>query len=403
MSKVKVTIVDSIMGSQKTRSKIKEMSKNKNEKYLYITPFLDEVERVIKHTTCKMYEPKHNGVGKFNTLKKLAIKGFNIASTHVNLSSADDEFIKIIKSQQYNLVLDETMSVIEIMDITRQDTKMLIDSNYLIVNDDKTVYWNEDKKEGSEAYIGKFSDVKAIAKNSRLILARGVLLIWRFPIDIFQAFKSVTLLTYKFEGSLMKPYFEMYGQDYELKSMRDGKIVDYYNTRGVELKDKVNIYKGNLNDVGETVYSLSRSWHENNLKSGVKVLKNNVYNYFKHKIKSNGSKFIWSTFKGYKTELGGCGFRSAKTFCSIGMRATNKYKERTDLAYLVNNYINPLLKGFFQDNGVKVDEDEYALDLLLQWIWRSGIRDGKNINIYIPSRRMRNLLKDWLDNKESDK
>ena len=34
---------------------------------------------------------------------------------------------------------------------------------------------------------------------------------------------------------------------------------------------------------------------------------------------------------------------------------------------------------------------------MLQWIWRSRIRKGENINIYIPSMRMRQLLKNWLD------
>ena len=33
---------------------------------------------------------------------------------------------------------------------------------------------------------------------------------------------------------------------------------------------------------------------------------------------------------------------------------------------------------------------------MLQFIWRSAIRDGKEIWVYIPSIRMRNLLKQWI-------
>ena len=33
---------------------------------------------------------------------------------------------------------------------------------------------------------------------------------------------------------------------------------------------------------------------------------------------------------------------------------------------------------------------------MLQFIWRSAIRDGKEIWIYIPSIRMRTLLKKWI-------
>ena len=36
---------------------------------------------------------------------------------------------------------------------------------------------------------------------------------------------------------------------------------------------------------------------------------------------------------------------------------------------------------------------------MLQWIFRSQIRMDLPINIYIPSRRMRELLEDWLNNK----
>ena len=45
----------------------------------------------------------------------------------------------------------------------------------------------------------------------------------------------------------------------------------------------------------------------------------------------------------------------------------------------------------------ELDEDAYALSEMLQLIWRSRIRNGENINVYIPSKRMRDLFKEWLD------
>jgi hypothetical protein len=35
---------------------------------------------------------------------------------------------------------------------------------------------------------------------------------------------------------------------------------------------------------------------------------------------------------------------------------------------------------------------------MIQWIWRSAIRDGEEVYLYIPSKRMRTLLTDWMDN-----
>ena len=34
---------------------------------------------------------------------------------------------------------------------------------------------------------------------------------------------------------------------------------------------------------------------------------------------------------------------------------------------------------------------------MLQFIWRSAIRNGEEIWVYIPSIRMRNLLKQWIE------
>ena len=39
---------------------------------------------------------------------------------------------------------------------------------------------------------------------------------------------------------------------------------------------------------------------------------------------------------------------------------------------------------------------------MLQWIWRSAIRDGKPINAYIPSKRMRELLINWMNDFEEE-
>ena len=59
--------------------------------------------------------------------------------------------------------------------------------------------------------------------------------------------------------------------------------------------------------------------------------------------------------------------------------------------------MNPIVKNFFLQHGVNVDEDGYALSEMLQFIWRSAIRNGEEIWVYIPSVRMRNLLKQWID------
>lgn len=78
-------------------------------------------------------------------------------------------------------------------------------------------------------------------------------------------------------------------------------------------------------------------------------------------------------------------------------RATNNFSHKESLVYTVNRFMNPYEKKFFISKGIKVNKDMFALSEMIQWIWRSRIREGKAINLYIPSSRMRNILIAYLE------
>lgn len=101
-----------------------------------------------------------------------------------------------------------------------------------------------------------------------------------------------------------------------------------------------------------------------------------------------------------KTKLQGKGY--TKGFIVWTTRATNEYQEKHNLAFVYNLYMKPFEKAFFENAGVKVNQDLLAVSDLLQWVWRSAIRKEKpeSINIYIPSLRMRTLFYQWLNNEE---
>ena len=105
---------------------------------------------------------------------------------------------------------------------------------------------------------------------------------------------------------------------------------------------------------------------------------------------------MYTTFEDYKSQVKGKGY--TKGYISCNARATNDFKDRTNCAYLINRFYNPMINRFFIDKNIIIDEDTWALSELIQWLFRSGIRDDKEINLYIPSRRMRELLISWLDN-----
>jgi hypothetical protein len=62
--------------------------------------------------------------------------------------------------------------------------------------------------------------------------------------------------------------------------------------------------------------------------------------------------------------------------------------------------IHQTVSAFLSDYGGMVDANQFALSEIVQWIWRSQIRDGKPIKLCILSKRMRKLVQDWLTTED---
>jgi DNA transposition AAA+ family ATPase len=84
---MQINIVDSIMGAGKTTAAINYINQSSEEKkFMYVTPYLDEVERIIKQCPSKHFkqpEKFNDKASKLLSLKNLLNKGYNIATTHV--------------------------------------------------------------------------------------------------------------------------------------------------------------------------------------------------------------------------------------------------------------------------------------------------------------------------------
>ena len=94
----KIFVVDSIMGSGKTSAAINKMNSESDSNYIFITPYLDEVERIISSCTSKRFmQPEHKGSGKLENLHYLLGNKENIASTHALFQHYNDDTKKFIK------------------------------------------------------------------------------------------------------------------------------------------------------------------------------------------------------------------------------------------------------------------------------------------------------------------
>lgn len=417
---MKVTVIDSIMGSGKTTSLINMMNENTEEKFIYITPYRDEIDRVISNCPNRYFETPKNfdkmnlkTCTKYEDLIKIIEQDINVVSTHALFQTFDENIIKVLKEHKYTLILDEVAQVVEEINISPDDIRMLINEGVIIINKDKRIIWSDDE------YDGEFIKYKEPFKNGEVYLYGNSVIIWCFPCEIFNCFDRVIISTYLFKGQLQCYYFQVNNIDFEyksaVKSINDKgeyefNIVDYTEEYDYKSLSKlINIYEGKLNAIGEDKDGrkkpLSSTWYKEATGEKLKLVQNNTYNYFRHVCDKKSNEVLWTVFKfraetpetkkNRMTKIKPNGYN--KSFETCNCRATNKYRERDTVAYLINRYNSPAIINFFKDRGAEVDEDAFALSELLQFIWRSCIRDGKPINVYIPSKRMRNLLKAWLN------
>lgn len=396
----KITVVDSIMGSGKTSTLINMINEDTEGKYIYITPYLKEVERIKDKCKIKKFiDPINKGKGKMDSFDKLISKERNIVATHSLFKGVSEEVMELLRLGEYTLVLDEVMDVVGTYEIKKDDLSILLNEELIFIDDDGLITWNENKLDFDSTY----NEIKLMCLNKSLFMVNDVILIWTFPVEVFKAFKKVYILTYLFDGQIQKYYYDLFNVDYEYKSAHYNtdtekhELCDYrYRDDLTNIRELINLIPGDdkINRIGDGKFSLSKSWFSKN-ELLVEVLRKNTNNYFRNKIKSKNKDNMWCTFKDYRSKVSDPKY--SKGFVSLGARATNEFVDKKTLAYCANIFLNPIEEHFFIKKGIEVDADTYALSEMLQWIWRSQIRRGDPINLYIPSERMRNLLLEWLN------
>lgn len=129
-------------------------------------------------------------------------------------------------------------------------------------------------------------------------------------------------------------------------------------------------------------------WYERqNKENGFGVLKNNIYNYFRHKVKGKSKENMYTTFEDYKNQCKDKGY--SKGFVNSNCEL-NKFDNCKNFAYLMNKFPTDLEK----------ENEEYAnlftIYDLIRIVKYITVDLNHKLNLYVPSERVRNLLINWL-------
>lgn len=395
------------MGTGKSSAAITYMNEHKDQKFIYITPYLDEASRIKNGCPDLDFVEPSDKIRQYGFKKSvhtvaLVEAGRNITTTHQAFRMYSQSTLDMIREKEYTLIIDENVDVLDKYEVHPGDLKMAMDAGYI------------------EEHDGEFSvknneyDGEALRELFTLLKTRSLIRIgdanansvfyWTLPPELLMSFKDVFILTYLFDGQSLHHYMHIYGIPYEYIGIertadggyRFGDFPGYVPEYTHRLKDMLHIVNnGNLNSVGDEYHALSMSWYERD-GDGIDKLRKNVANYFNNIWRDvPADKRLWGAYNGTMSKIKGKGY--TKAFLTFNAKATNEYRDKTCLAYIPNVFMNVSEKAFYESRGIEVDNDRYALSIMVQWIWRSAIRDGEEVYLYIPSRRMRTILMNWIE------
>lgn len=396
-----ITVVDARMGRGKSSAAIRYMNQCKGSKpFLYITPYLTEVDRVCE--LCDFEEPGCDYMSKSTQLKKLMQRRCNVASTHVLFGIMDEEALEIAKDQGYSLIIDESLDVIQGVKVPPDDKNILMEKLMSVDKDTGLVTWMD------EDYKGAFSGYKELADAGMLYCYAGTMYEVMNP-QRFMAFDEVYMLTYLFAGQLQRAYLDYFGFTYNIVGVEKDEEGYRFSDRPdepppIDYSELINIagledaeYE-RMNGVGDARTALSANWfvQRGRTHPEVRRLRANMHSFFTRGTSNAAGRRLWTTFKENKNWMLGDRNRYASSFLPLNARATNAYRTANCVAYLVNRFVNPNIVKFFSAKGIEIDPEAFALSEMLQFIWRSAIREEQPISLYIPSGRMRELLIGWM-------
>lgn len=386
------------MGRGKTSAAMNYMARMSPEHhFLYVTPYLKEVDRICD--CCEFNQPNGDHSSKLTELKSMMYRNRNVATTHALFYLLDDEVLRIARERHYSVIIDEALNVIQHVNVTKRDREIILEL-LADVGEDGSLSWRDPE------YSGKFSGYKDLADNHSLFLKDTSFIHLMNP-DVLRAFDEVVMMTYLFQGQYQRAYLDFFGIPYQICGVHTDDGFEFSDQPDapppIDYRSLIHIVDADdMNNIGDPTFSLSKAWYDRRTRESedMTALRRNLTRFFR-KSECGSQGFMWTCYKDDVGKMLGKNNRMFSSFLQLASKASNEYRNRYVLAYLVNRFIDPNIAKFFAAKGIAINQDEFALGELLQWIWRSAIRDDKPIDLYIPSQRMRSLLEDWINNNSN--
>ena len=405
MTTTPIKIIDKPCGSGKTTAMINNF--NNQDKYLVIVPMLSEVDRIVEGSKEVEFVQPHandNYAGtKYASLEEHLNQGRNIVSTHKMFESLAP-LAKAGLLSDYHIIIDEVPDVVQSI-ATKSKTSIdefYIDTGFMKVDEGSglvrpTQKWIDNQSQVSDTLSPK---ILSAAMSGCLYLQDRQMFIWALPEVILQAGLSLSVLTYKAEGSLFVAYLRKLGLPFELET--NASMDEQFREKAAEL-----IAIKDIQALKDEKFSHNAQRKGCKSASYCKKVSSSLKNLRGRKLRDVNAKDILITCmkeawlkpaNDNNVKLGPFAKDSRlgeANWIPNTTRGTNDYAHCSHLIYLYDQHPHPFITRWLGDSSTAF-ADAYALTELIQWVWRSRVRRGKPITIYLPSTRMRMLFEIWL-------
>ena len=410
MSQNHISIIDAPCGSGKTTAMIDGFMPEK--KYLVVVPYLSEADRIISSSKLVPFQQPSDEAAhstKSESIEALLLEGANIATTH-NLYSSIVHMVRQGLLDDYHIIIDEVPDVCEqVRDKNpRSINEFYLKNGYITVDGDglvrATQKWDDLHQEVADTLDTK---IYHYAKSGCLYLLKSSLFIWAIPLDLMTAGQSVTIMTYMAQGSMLMAYLKKFNIPCEIIKDKPAEVAFKGMAREqITVKSIASLERMSLSWSGQTS-SVGATKRHRKVSTALKNLRGrDLVGIDQQHIMLTCVKSLW-----FQRGDSACrrprpaGFsKDSKLFqchwLANTTRGTNQYSHCSHLIYLYDKHLHSFIKAWLGMDS-SAQNDAYALAELVQWVWRSRIRKGEPITLYLPSERMRRLFLNWLDEAEA--
>jgi len=354
---------------------------------------------------------------------ELLQEGHNIAFTHSLYTRLTEDHLFLIEQWGYVLVIDEEVSMIEEF----KEAQSNVEGHSYSAHDLKYLYQSEkitidESEQGRVKWLwddygdkGQYSRLKTMCDLGMVYCViekdgeqrrdhRIHSLVVQLPESLVRKCHRVVLVTYMFQGSLLESFLELKGIPWTHFDK---------DTEGVTLRFDDEQIKERLRDLITFVETktteqisnrrMSYTWYNNTATKEDLDMISRAIRSVGDKAGASRHSMMWTAPKAlaFPHRNNGrvvkpSGYSAKWCFVYSSSKATNEFSHKDTLVHCLHKHPNVFVEKYLNHYGVSIDKDAYALSELIQWVWRSQIRDMKPINLCIAPKRMRWIFEQWL-------